>query len=305
MEKRLILKDDSNDFEKFFIDKMIRKDVDVYPVYKHFRHKLPYIIRVNHFFRFKFIPYKSFWYENWKSTINNYDVIIIFDYLMGIEIIEYIREKNKKCRLIYWCWNKIEKNPEEIKKSECEIWSFDKSDCKKYHLNYNNQFYFNELDNKEYEDIYDAVFIGKNKKRVKLLEEIKKHIGNNDKVKFLIKPDSNELIDDSMILHENISYEDVVNLIKHSKCIVDIVKSGQEGLTLRVMESIFYKKKLITNNIEILNYDLYLKDNIFIVGIDKWERLEEFINSKYVELKKEILEKYTYEKWLNNFGIAR
>ena len=163
----------------------------------------------------------------------------------------------------------------------------------------------NTNNREEYEDIYDAVFIGKNKKRVKLLEEIKKHIGNNDKVKFLIKPDSNELIDDSMILHENISYEDVVNLIKHSKCIVDIVKSGQEGLTLRVMESIFYKKKLITNNIEILNYDLYLKDNIFIVGIDKWERLEEFINSKYVELKKEILEKYTYEKWLNNFGIAR
>lgn len=45
-----------------------------------------------------------------------------------------------------------------------------------------------------------------------------------------------------------ISYQENLDNIRKSKCIVDVVQKGQIGLTLRPLESLFFKKKLLTNN---------------------------------------------------------
>ena len=67
------------------------------------------------------------------------------------------------------------------------------------------------------------------------------------------------------------------------------------------MESIFLKKKLITNNKNVKNFKFYNKNNIFIIGIDKWENLEEFLNKKYHDIDRKILEKYDFKNWLDRF----
>lgn len=53
------------------------------------------------------------------------------------------------------------------------------------------------------------------------------------------------------------SYEKVLEKTLNAKCILEIVQSGQEALTLRPYEAVCYNKKLITNNKAIKNFDFY------------------------------------------------
>lgn len=106
---------------------------------------------------------------------------------------------------------------------------------------------------------------------------------------------------DKYLSSESITYEELIKLIGQSKSIIDIVSNNQKGLTLRVMESIFFKKKLITNNESIKEYDFYNPNNIFILQFDDIKNLKSFINSEYDELDKRILEKYEFETWVNSF----
>jgi hypothetical protein len=98
-----------------------------------------------------------------------------------------------------------------------------------------------------------------------------------------------------------VEYDDYIALINASKSILDITQEGQNGLTARAMESIFLKKKLITNNITIQNYDFYDKKNIFIIGIDDIDTIFDFINTPYHDIPKEIVDYYDYKNWCLRF----
>ena len=67
------------------------------------------------------------------------------------------------------------------------------------------------------------------------------------------------------------------------------------------MESLFLKKKLITSNKNIKNHNFYNKNNIFIIGEDKWKDLDKFINSDYEEIDQSIINYYDFDEWIKRF----
>lgn len=73
--------------------------------------------------------------------------------------------------------------------------------------------------------------------------------------------------------------------------------SGQSGLTLRVMESIFYKKKIITNNKEIIRYDISNPESVFILGVDSDDQLKNFLETPYKEHDNSVTEQYNLYNW--------
>ena len=80
---------------------------------------------------------------------------------------------------------------------------------------------------------------------------------------------------------------------------IDFVNNIHSGLSFRIFESIFYQKKLITNNAEITNYDIYHEDNIFIwdgKNID-FESLKSFLEKPYHILPSDIANKYSFKNW--------
>ncbi len=147
--------------------------------------------------------------------------------------------------------------------------------------------------------------MGKNKNRLDLLNEIAKHlIKANIQCDFniLVLNNANkDLIKDEWKISKMISYEEILD--KSSKCsvIVDVVKEGQSGLTLRVLEALFFGKKLITNNKNICNCDFYSSDNVFIVGVDNWDDFEMFLGSELLQIPNNVKNKYLLETWVNNF----
>lgn len=82
-----------------------------------------------------------------------------------------------------------------------------------------------------------------------------------------------------------------------SRCVLDSAQAGQLGLTIRVLEALGAKKKLITTNEDIVNYDFYRPENIYVyeghIDLDNV-----FFKEEYKEVDKEIYEKYSLRSWL-------
>lgn len=88
-----------------------------------------------------------------------------------------------------------------------------------------------------------------------------------------------------------------MEVIKKSKCVLDSPQDNQNGATIRVIETLAAKKKLITTNKDIVNYDFYNPKNIYIYdGEFDFENV--FFKEPYEDLPTEIYEKYSLRGFL-------
>lgn len=69
-------------------------------------------------------------------------------------------------------------------------------------------------------------------------------------------------------------------------------------MTFRVFEAIGLNKKLITTNKDIINYDFYNPNNIFIWDENIKEIPKDFLNKEYEKLPENIYRKYSLENWV-------
>lgn len=239
---------------------------------------------------------ESFWYDKWVNEIKNGDVVIVHATNHFSErIIDYLAENYKDLRVIHWFWNPVFVYPQfSLKKDNCEQWSFDSSDCKKYGMLYNTTYYFNKIKLPDLPVTNDVFFIGFNKGRkskIELIEGVLSNMGCS--TDFIVIED-----DDRSGL---IPYIETLHIMAKSKLILDIVQEGQTGMSLRPMESIFFNKKLITTDLNISSEDFYSKDNIFIWGRDNVDDLKSFVEKPYNKIDSDIVEKYDIISWLNRF----
>lgn len=243
--------------------------------------------------------------NNWKNQLHKYETVIIHASKLTPPVVRFIRKKEPNIRIIVWYWNPVDKcvDINKFKKYDCELWTFDEMDHEKYALNYNTQYYFNDVILPNTDDNIDVFFVGGDKGRIANLVSLKEKLDNqNISNYFHITSTGKENINYKNYYSSRISYDEVLKYIASCKVIVDYVAEKQTGLTLRPLEAMFFKKKLITNDKSIENRDFYTKENIFILGIDDIDDLAEFINSPYKELERVIANRYDFNSWLNRFA---
>lgn len=85
----------------------------------------------------------------------------------------------------------------------------------------------------------------------------------------------------------------------NSKCVLDSAQAGQVGLTIRVIEALGAKKKIITTNADVKEYDFYRPENIYIYDESKGIDLNSvFFKSEYQKIEDRIYKKYSLENWI-------
>jgi len=248
--------------------------------------------------------------KSWKDKILECDNCIIFDQGFSVSLVKSIKRLNPHINIIIYFWNPIFNNDSKIEKiktlgKDIKLYSFDKKDCSRYNIDfapmlYNFDSYFN------YEQKvakYDVIFVGYLKNRIKMLTEIYNELERQSANAFFYVLDNintNENV--PFELHcKYMSYDDYrINMLQ-SKAVLDIVQDGQIGLTIRTMETIRYHRKLITNNKDIINYDFYNKQNIFVLGIDNLNDLSDFIKTPFCAIDEDILRKYNFTDWVKSF----
>lgn len=294
--KVLILKDNYNSFEQYYLDKLNESGIDA-----EFYYTSSSVLR--RAFTHYALPFESLWYGAWKNNLDKYDYIIVFDSLHSINLLKYIRKRYRK-RLIFWHWNPIKKDKDisiwEETKKMCEHWTFNPSDAEKYGMNLNNQFFFyqNQEDISKEES---AFFVGTDKGRYKKIVAISDDLTNMGiAIDFhIISMNCNDTR--KYIEKTYMEYSEVMSHIRKSKVVVEIVQDGQNGLTARALEAMFFETKLITNNREICNFNFYNDNNIFIIGEDNNDRLDAFLHTPFQPIEKEVLYQYDANGWLDNF----
>lgn len=168
-------------------------------------------------------------------------MIILFDSMLNSDKVARQIEAgaNSTSRLIYYYWNTIDKtNCAHLKlDTRWECWTFDEADAKKYNLKFANTFYFPSLAQLSVDECFDIFFIGLDKNRGNVLDEISMVLSCTE-LCIYIKCVKKNIFGQ----YRKIPYHELCKYVAQSKALLDIPKIGQEGLTLRVMEALFYKK---------------------------------------------------------------
>ena len=292
----LILKDNYNSFEKYYLDKLNECSIDAKFYYTSSS-------ALRKIFTHYALPFESLWYENWKKNLNAYDCIIVFDSLHSANLLKYIRKSYRK-RLIFWHWNPMKKDKDiaiwKETKEMCEHWTFNPKDAKKYGMGLNNQFFFYQnRENVSKEEA--AFFVGVDKGRYEKLLAISKSLKNiGVTVDFhIINMESND--NRKYVEKKYMEYDEVISHIRKSKAVVEMVQDGQNGLTARALEAMFFETKLITNNKMICNFNFYNNHNIFIIGEDNNDSLDTFLHTPFQSIDRKDLYPYDANGWINNF----
>lgn len=179
------------------------------------------------------------------------------------------------------------------------VYSYDKMDVKKYNFQFLTNYIYD--DNIQNNDIQNKVFnISSFDRRFLFLEKVANYLSKNSiSFRFVVKKDKIFEHKNIEIINEYLPISEVKKLIASSLVLVDIQKENQYGLSFRVFEALGYKKKLITNNQDIVTYDFYNKNNIFVISEENYEIPLDFFETDYVEIDPEISNKYKLTSWIS------
>lgn len=243
-----------------------------------------------------------------KATVIFFDS---YDYSKREKFIEWLRHEYPNVTLILWLWNSIKNNSkiEKYKNIYQHVYTFDKNDAIKYDILYQPQFYSEKLAEKYKNPKVEekVVFIGFDKGRIEYINNIGKQLENleintlfhvcKDKKNEYNKEKLEKMWIDKYIMDKTLDYSKVLTMTSSGDTILDVVSENQSGLTLRAMESLFLKKKLITNNQSLREYDFYNPKNILIIE-NQNDITKEFFSEKYTDIDQKILKKYNVTKWI-------
>lgn len=98
--------------------------------------------------------------------------------------------------------------------------------------------------------------------------------------------------------YQMLPFEKLYETYANSKCVVDVENRGQHGLTMRSIEIIGLKRKFITTNQDIKNYDFYNENNILVINRNNPILDMEFFERPYEELDEELYKKYSIKNWI-------
>lgn len=250
-------------------------------------------------------------YGPWKKKLSKAKQVILFDfgYLPGLE--RYIHKRNPSCQVYLYYWNIIHKNHPGIRSftERSHIYSTDKADCETYHLKYNHIFYPGPVTAKA-GDSKHLFFMGLDKGRgqeIKELKDILENAGIQCDIRIYSdnrNPSYRKSLSGLLVDHM-LNYTDYCNCLQDCGILLDYNQPGQIALSMRVMEAIYFSKKLITTNTDIVNYDFYDPDRILVLSHPfsglSLTAFKDFVEKPFVPYGEETLYNYSFDHFKKQF----
>lgn len=236
-----------------------------------------------------------------------------------------LKDSFKNARFIIYMWDSCKnKNVKHLFSLFDAAFSFDLDDCEKYGLNFRPLFFVPtfqgaETEKKEYK--YDVSFIGTvHSDRAKILYHIKQYCDEHGlkyyfylyipgKLMYILRMALNKYLrkfSRGYIHIVSIDKSIVADVSDNSRCIIDINHPRQTGLTMRTLEMLGLKRKIITTNENICKYDFYNPADQIVIRRTDFSISKDMILHKYEDIPDEIHTKYSLEDWVKDiFGIKK
>ena len=307
MDKTLVLFTDNN---SYYFDRIHSPELTIRGLfYDHAELKNPILM----FLRKKGSRWTRLFYQDWYKRLDEYQKIIVLDtlFIFDVKLMENIARKAPNAKRYFYSWNVVKNEARFASAQKAALdagfryYSYDKGDCEKYGLRFNTIMYDRTLTLEPAVPQYDTLFLGFLKDRKDDLLSLYEMLTSAG-----LKP--NFVTVDLKHKHENlpftfrsdyVSYYDYLKMVGDSRSILDIAQQGQDGYSMRVMEAIFFNKKLITTNAAVRQSNFYDENNILIIefGATTAEELRAFFEKPFKPYDESVRQYYSIEAWADRF----
>lgn len=312
LSKTIILYPNTNHFYKFIGRKLSFSEypVQAFGLYR-FRTKIGInFVRALELFKGNCA---AFTFGKWKRE-KNADMVIVFDLVGFIDVMKLVDQNHPKARKILYLWN-IKINPDRVEYAlghGWEIWSFDKKESHEMGWHFNSQFY-PYVPNRKHgkRERYDFFWCGYDKGRAEQLNTLNKlFIENGFSYKMIVKSwgiKNYKLLRQRQPIGKYATllttpYPKILQYVEQSRCVIDIVRKGQIGITMHALEAVSHGKKLLTNNVSYLTEPFYSPNNVFIIGKDDLENLKRFMELEIDHtIYEDAISQYSVQGWYQRF----
>lgn len=247
---------------------------------------------------------------------NNYSTILVIQG-EGVtsKTLLTIRKAYPTARLVFYTWDSLENKPFSRKNlpmyDHCS--TFDPVDAKKYGMYFRPLFYTDGFDRPaDTAYAYDLSFIGTvHSDRYRIVHALLKQLPTDTRTFVYLYLQAAWMYDLRKIFtntvdgakrdefrFEPLSKDVVQATFFRSRAVLDIEHVNQRGATMRTMEALGSKRKMVTTNVTLRDYDFYNPLNIQIIDRMAPRLDHEFLRSPYQALPEEIRQKYSMRQWI-------
>ena len=242
------------------------------------------------------------------------DIFIIRGRLLQESLLKKLKD-DYRTTIIHYQWDSVRNNPNAlIINNYADItYTFDMNDANNYSgFNYLPLFYHWNKDFIEEKEITnDILYVGScNLQRLEMYKKLKKLAKKKQwsvksylflpyylYIRLLFK---GHYININDVKFKSLSHSKYQKLLQSSRVVVDVPSPTQVGSSMRAIESLSLRKKVITTNTNMLRENFYDKNNILL-----WDEVDDgidvFLKSPFNKDIKENL--YSIEEWMKKLGF--
>jgi len=247
---------------------------------------------------------------------NNYSTILVVQGEgVTATLLRRFRKAYPLARLIFYTWDSIENKPFSQKNlslyDRCS--TFDPVDAKSYGIYFRPLFYADGFDRQgDMSYTYDLSFIGTvHSDRYRIVNSLLEKLPPDTRTfvyLYLQAPwmyDLRRLFTNTVdgakrdeFHFEPLAKEVVQTTFFGSRAVLDIEHLNQRGATMRTMEALGSKRKIVTTNAALRDYDFYNPLNIHIIDRKAPCLNRKFLHTPYRAVSEEIRKKYSIRQWV-------
>lgn len=180
-----------------------------------------------------------------------------------------------------------------------KVFSFDAGDCRRYGLDFiYSTFSYPSFVNQDERFHKGAFFVGAEEGRLEIMEQCFAKLSNeipNCQFNVVGVPPQKQHIPEVITYNVGMPYREALQYSFNSDLIVEIVREGQSGISLRTCEAVLFNKKLLTNNEKIKDMPFY--DSRYMSVFHNVDDIDmDFVKS-------EVAVHYDCQSWFSPFRI--
>lgn len=201
----------------------------------------------------------------------------VFDFY-GPCIVNYLKKLNYQAKVVLYLGDVVNTytyNIDSIRTHFDMVFSCDRKDAKEHGLMFLQEPY-SQINTEKVSVEYDFLFVGSEKGRFDKLIRIYEALTAKDyKCVFYINGvnESRQVYRDKIIYNTYLEYDKVVNLLKKSRCIIEVLQIDADTTTTRYSEALLYKKYLLTDSV-YLSKNTDIAPNIICFDYKDWSVID-------------------------------
>ncbi|KAA0987725.1 hypothetical protein FQ192_19840 [Pseudomonas sp. ANT_J12] len=257
------------------------------------------------------------YYESQLTSIDTeFDYIFVVNgQTLSTHTLSAWRERYPAAKFVLYMWDSFSNRQQTLRNLKYfdSVFTFDKNDAEKYQANFRPLFFSAGFESVDLTPIqYDISFIGTaHTDRFSIVDKVDRQLGSSFRKYWYLflqakwvywvyrfTNSAYRTAQSNNFKYQSIAKTEVQRVFNASKAILDIEHPQQTGLTMRTLETLGARKKLVTTNASVKLYDFYSEDNIFVIDRQDPVIPKAFLDKPYKAVEPHIYRRYSLAGWL-------